>query len=538
MSDALRRRSPRARMVNGVGEGNDGIRSWDLFETVEVTRGAASSLDDDATRARADDSSTFVCVDRACYLGGSVWAMDWSPRGGWLAAEARGAAHHAHAVRDVGTCSGTGVVQIWEVCDARARMAVGMTHSGGCASDARWSPTTGFAGGRGEREDVVGALAVALGNGRVEVWMVPKPTSTEGSEMVESVAAFVGAVPKVYGAPWKLDWNAVVPGRLAAGCTSGRVVVWDIDESSLDGSPKYPKFVLAAAARGGPCRVVRWPPLEFPEDESACANIIACGSDYATRPHLFDLRAPFAPIGDGFERGQPWTLDMAWLPRGTLVASAETSDRSSAKTLRASSSAKKSATASRPLVMQFDLTANAADEAAQPTTGHPVPGRGAPWGLDARAGEDPTYAAAMVACASANGVVCVCPMRYVSKRVRTQARSEFETCGGLLAYDEDAKRTMTTNPVDPPACFEFITSSEQVPLEADLYPPFASARPGTRDSPTTAQHCVRWSKDPNLGWWLASAGEAGFMRLQKFDPKWVEGKLTQLERVHGGGGSM
>ena len=454
-----------------------------------------------------------------------------------MAAEARGTAHHAHAVRDVGTCSGLGLVQIWEVSDARARMAVGMTHGGGCASDARWSPRTGFAGGRGEREDVVGALAVALGNGRVEVWMVPKPTSSEGSETVESVAAFVGVVPKEYGAPWKLDWNAVVPGRLAAGCTSGRVVVWDIDESSLDGSPKYPKFVIAAAARGGPCRVVRWPPLEFPEDESACANIIACGSDYATRPHLFDLRAPFAPIGDAFERGQPWTLDMAWLPRGALVASLETSDRSSAKTLRAPSGAKKSATATRTLVTQFDLTANAEDEGAQPTTGHSVPGRGAPWGLDARASEDPTCAAAMVACASANGVVCVCPMRYISKRIRTQARSEFETCGGLLAYDEDAKSAMTTNPVDPPKCFEFITSSEQVPLEADLYPPFASARPGTRDSPTTAQHCVRWSKDPSMGWWLASAGEAGFLRLQKFDSEWIEGKLAQLERVHGGGGS-
>ena len=34
-----------------------------------------------------------------------------------------------------------------------------------------------------------------------------------------------------------------------------------------------------------------------------CANVFAAGADNAAKPHVLDLRAPFAPLGDVFERG-------------------------------------------------------------------------------------------------------------------------------------------------------------------------------------------------------------------------------------------
>ena len=512
---------------------SSGTIEFALFECKRITRGNAAMQ-----RARASASSAVV-DDYVAYLGGAVWTMDWLARaktadaregegGGWLAAAARGAGHHAHAVRDVGACRETGMVQVWRVETGGGAngtvMVKGLTHAGGCALDVKWSPTMEFLGDRAT-DDAVGALAVSSGDGEVKVCVVEVTKGGENGVVEEAKAEFVGVVPKEYGAPWRLDWNAVVPGRLAAGCTSGRVVVWDIDEKSLGGAPTYPKFVVAAAAQAGPCRAVRWPPREFAEDESVCANIIACGNDYAVKPQLFDLRAPFAPIGDAYERGQPWTLDMAWLPRGTLVVGFETSDRSSGK--------KKGAT--KMLVQQFDLTANASDDGARPSTQHAVPGRGSPWSVDARASSDPTSAAAMVACASSNGVICVSPMRYVSRTIKSRP-DVFDTCAGMLAYDAATNRVADANPVTPPECFDFITSSEQVSLKGgtDLFPADRAAMPGTRETPTTAQHCVRWSKDESGGWWLASAGEAGFLRLQRFDGKWVEDKIAKLERAHRG----
>ena len=66
----------------------------------------------------------------------------------------------------------------------------------------------------------------------------------------------------------------------------------------------------------------------------------------------------------------------------------------------------------------------------------------------------------------------------------------------------------------------------------DAFPRGAAAAPGSRDAPTTAQHRARWSRAPSDEWWLASAGEAGFVRVQRFDATWAERRLEQLERLH------
>jgi general transcription factor 3C polypeptide 2 len=124
-------------------------------------------------------------------------------------------------------------------------------------------------------------------------------------------------------------------------------------------------------------------------------------------------------------------------------------------------------------------------------------------------------------------------MRFVSKTIKSRPEV-FDTCAGMLAYDAKTNLVADANPVAPPECFDFITSSEQVSLKngTDLFPVERTAMPGTREMPTTAQHCARWSKDKSSGWWLASAGEAGFLRLQRFDETWIEDKIAKLERAH------
>ena len=392
MSHALRATSPPVASTTFATEDDETTTiRFALFETKRVRARAR-----DASSAEHRASDGFVREDHACYVGGSVWALDWHSSERVFAVAARGEGHHAHAARAAGTCRGDVGAQIWRVRDEGGpEMEVMLLGNGGCVTDARWAPEVRSVDEDGDGDGALGRLAVSLGDSRVEVWTVPRWSPSTPRTRRANVS-FAGVVPEDYGAPLCVDWNAAVPGRLAAGYSSGRVCVWDVDDDARGTAPTYPKFVITAAAQSGPCRVVRWPPLEHPEDASVCANVFAAGADNAAKPHVLDLRAPFAPLGDVFERGAPWILDMAWLPRGSLVAGMETSDRSSAKSLRSATSA---AAASKSLIQQFDLVADADDDGAQPTSTYQMPGRGAPWGIDARASSNPRCAAAMVACA-------------------------------------------------------------------------------------------------------------------------------------------
>jgi general transcription factor 3C polypeptide 2 len=531
MSHGLRATSPP--VASTTFEAADDEATTIRFALFETKRVLARARDASSVENRAEDGR--VREDYASYVGGSVWALDWHPSERAFAVAARGEGHHAHEAKRLGTCRGDVGAQIWRVREnSGPEMMMMLLGNGGCVTDAKWAPEVSSTG-RTDEDDALGRLAVSLGDSRVEVWTVPRSCPST-SRTQKSNVSFAGIVPEAYGAPLCVDWNAVVPGRLAAGYSSGRVVVWDVDDDddALGTAPTYPKFVVTAAAQSGPCRVVRWPPLEHPEDASVCANVFAAGADNAAKPHLLDLRAPFAPVGDVFERGAPWILDMVWLPRGSLVAGMESSDRASAKTLRSASSSS-AAAASKSLIQQFDLSADADDDGAQPVSTYQMPGRGAPWGIDARASANPRCAAAMVACASSNGVVAVSPLRFVGKRLRAASRPAFETCAGLRARDDETNATMRANPVEPPTCFEFIVpGADDVGDRADAFPRGAAAAPGSRDAPTTAQHRVRWSRAPSGEWWLASGGEAGFVRVQRFDDAWAERRLEQLERLHAG----
>jgi hypothetical protein len=180
------------------------------------------------TQTERDRTTTTTTIesDYVAYVGGSVWAMDWLERGNggkdedaetpsagagelFLALEARTAAHHAHAMRDLGACGGAGTMQIWKVDasgDTAPRVHALLKHEGGCACDAKWAKgSTRDAEHEKYLEslDAVGILAVALGNGRVEVWAVPKTANC--SVAIDPKVLFVGS-----GA--KETRSAAVPG--------------------------------------------------------------------------------------------------------------------------------------------------------------------------------------------------------------------------------------------------------------------------------------------------------------------------------------
>ena len=209
-----------------------------------------------------------------------------------------GEGHHAHARARRGRVRRSAR---WRVRDGGGpEMEVVLLGNGGCVTDARWAPEVrsvdedGDSDGDGGRSD----------GWR---WSGDSRSGVDGAEMesfdaedAESERVVRGVVPEDYGAP--LWWNAAVPGRLAAGYSAGASAC-GTSADARGTAPTYPKFVITAAAQSGPCRVVRWPPLEHPEDASVCAN--TAGADNAAKPHVLDLRAPFA-LGDVFERGAPW----------------------------------------------------------------------------------------------------------------------------------------------------------------------------------------------------------------------------------------
>ena len=534
--DALRRASPLVRASSIVRDARATTTTATTATTVALERvervHVRIDVDDDDDDDAAS-SSIDVDIDRAAYVGGAVWAMDWCPpasgdddddggaRAACRAVDARAEAHRAHATRDAGRCRGDGVVQIWRSSDDALELEGVIVHDGGCVNDVKWSPYRDVGGiARAGAEDA-GALAASRGDGIVDVWIVPRraatPAGNGGAPCVLAVrCAFRGKIPRELGAVLCLEWNAVAPGRLAAGTSAGAVVVWDISTiacAARDEQPAYPTFVHDLGG-GGPVRAIAWRPCE--DEESAyCRSLsehqCACASDFTAQPIVIDLRYHSAYAER--TRGQYIVPALAWVCARDYVVGFDMGDRS---TTTSSGEAQKATTAKTP-VHQFCHECN---QCQQPTISYvDVPGRSAVWCLDVRRSQRSGSSSSMVACATANGVVCVKPARHLPARMRKPKAHPFEVCAGLKAYDEETGKTLDRNPIEPPKCFDFVSSRRNVVrLGDELYPSEGYAKPGSSDAPTTAQHCVRWRRGPeNSGWWLASAGDAGFLRVQRFN---------------------
>jgi len=537
--DALRRTSPPIRASSIVAararDAHATTVALELFERVDVRIDVR-----DTHGAETPSTSTFdVDVDRVAYVGGAVWALDWCASvatgdgAGFLAVDARAEPHRAHATEALGRCRGDGVIQIWRSSDDGLELEGVIVHDGGCVSDVKWSPCREIAGMERVGEEDVGALAASRGDGIVDVWIVPRRVSTvasggHGAHVLPVKCVFRGKIPRELGAVLCLDWNAAAPGRLAAGTTGGAVVVWDIStilsavDRKGDVEPAYPTFVHDLGGTG-PVRAIAWRPSDD-EENAYCRTLsqhqCACVSDFTAQPIVIDVR--YLSTCYDRARGQCIVPALAWVCARDYVAGFDVGDRSAANGAPGETQKLTAATAKSP-VHQF---CHECHECQQPAITYiDVPGRGAVWCLDVRR----TSGSAMVACATANGVVCVKPARHLPLRVRKPKAHPFEVCAGLKAYDVEADKALERNPVEPPKCFDFVTSRRNVVQSGDeLYPREGYAKPGSSDAPTTAQHCVRWRRGPSdAAWWLASAGDAGFLRVQRFNRATMQDALDE-----------
>jgi len=396
--------SPCADTANDAASTSGGSRGVPLFASARVppSNDAATTIE--------------VVEDLAVFAGGAVWCLDWAPaRGGTettrhVAVEARAKDDVAHALGAVGRARGPGLVQVMALrmpsssapdpgaaraakgkrprdppfrekaeC-AAARVVLGLAHDAKHAFDLKWRPSPptvrdGAVAADAARapRNVIGSLAAALGNGRVEVWRVPTPehiasektkthTFNTGSNpvgdvpVVACVPAFVGVAPADAGVPLCVDWAVARPrNRVVAGTSAGAVVLWTLPSSDDDVSfqeeeeekekkeeervatarPTLP--VMRIASTGCPQRSVRFAPLGFSaadstEDstkESDSSFLVIVGGHGMHAPAVFDTRDPFSTSAGSRVSsfgGHNATTRVAIAPNGVLLSSRDDGD--------------------------------------------------------------------------------------------------------------------------------------------------------------------------------------------------------------------
>ena len=348
------------------------------------------------------DVAEDVLADVAAYTGGAVWRLDWLPREArpgtrHVAVESRAFDDDAHAFRlgsarlgRLGDDARAAIVQIWALrldeassarADASARaptanapaskrrkktpaagttaavassstsrglvgpasMPLGLAHRASHAFDLRWC--LDFDGlGHAPRggSTVLGLLAIALGDGRVEAWAVPDPDASDvnGEQASSSAAkssprivrpapAFVGITTPAQGPTLALDWcgRADDGDRLAGATEGGCVVLWRVPRkgsgsgagtggaasSSTSVAPAFPLVELARLGR--PQRAVAFAP--------GSSRLLASGGHAMSAPAIVDAFDPFAACGREAFGGGAALTSLAWTSSGALVASSD-----------------------------------------------------------------------------------------------------------------------------------------------------------------------------------------------------------------------
>ena len=399
--DGLAERSPSASASAGVRR----------FSSAAVPLATASATANTLVRVREDVAG---------FAGGQVWRLDWCPRvvasgARHLAVECRAGNNVEHDFDRLGEGRGPALVQVWALrprdprasaarapgpdaapkrkrdqpqpapsaptsCSSSASMVLGLAHEGGYALDLRWCRSPD-ALGRASAGASLGLLAVALGDGRVEVWCVPEPepepepepatepqprslgaseprsststaraSSSASPAVVRPNVAHVGVLPPECGVALALDWCAGSSrDRLVAGTSGGHVVVWIVPrlDAAVSASraravhrtpdPAFPAIVMYA---GCPQRAVACPPEEDEGAEAAegaegaddvqaaedLSNLILSAGHCMKEPALWDARDPFSPVagrrGEAFAGGF-FQLSAAWLREGCVVTGSD-----------------------------------------------------------------------------------------------------------------------------------------------------------------------------------------------------------------------
>ncbi|KAK6139900.1 hypothetical protein DH2020_026345 [Rehmannia glutinosa] len=205
---------------------------------------------------------------------------------------------------------------------ALPRLMLCLAHNGKVAWDVKWRPVNAY---DSESMNVMGYLAVLLGNGALEVWEVPLPHTVKlvypcqehtDPRFIKLKPVFRCSKLKCgdrQSIPLTVEWSVSSPhDMILAGCHDGVVALWKFSVTdSLTGS--YASFssetrpLLSFSADTGPIRTLAWAPIE---SDLEGANVFVTAGHKGFK--FWDLRDPFRPLRDYPLQGI--TFDLDWLP--------------------------------------------------------------------------------------------------------------------------------------------------------------------------------------------------------------------------------
>ncbi|KAL8039685.1 hypothetical protein ABFX02_10G052300 [Erythranthe guttata] len=216
--------------------------------------------------------------------------------------------------KNVGSCDANTFKHSIPVDVELPRMMLCLAHNGKVAWDLKWRPVDVH--GPASR-NIMGYLAVLLGNGALEVWEVPLPHAVKlvypaSQERIDP--RFIKLKPVFrcsklkcgdrQSIPLTLEWSVSAPyDTIVAGCHDGVVALWKFSatDSLTDTRP-----LLSFSADTGPIRTLAWAPNQTDRES---ANVIVTAGHKGFK--FWDIRDPFRPLWDHAMQGV--TYGLSWL---------------------------------------------------------------------------------------------------------------------------------------------------------------------------------------------------------------------------------
>ncbi len=298
---------------------------FDLLESTSTPLSLSTNSDDTTTRIALFEALTIGIPesskdaffrDGVLFGGGLCNTLDWCP----LRQEERPIreflALSCHAKNCRRHCIGTvvrgqGLIQIWtieaELHQGRpaAQMALGIVHEGGICSCLQWCPDASLL-----MKDIprtfssLGLLAMALGNGDVQIVAVPEPNEERQLVHVEpwirvSPFALSGSLVSC------LDWHPAMPhDLLLMGSWNGSVTLWALPFQERGEA----QLLLHHSIDSLALRRVVWlrpPPVQDAESDALIRHCF-CSVGHSGHFTIWNRTNMFQPLLD-------WTLTRWWL---------------------------------------------------------------------------------------------------------------------------------------------------------------------------------------------------------------------------------
>lgn len=269
-------------------------------------------------------------LDSVTYIGNMIWDMDWCPMN--LLHSFISSNHNISLKREILAISthskqfqknkvgqilnGPGIIQIYcinqilkENGNPNIYLGYGIIHDGGICWSLKWcpDPTAIISAIKIEENknnyNVIGILAVILGNGQVHVILAPDPDEVN---LENSNETFVKIQPQLLihasdlcgSMPSCLDWLAVWPHNLILiGCWDGSVSIW-----SLPVKPGSTfQHLIHHRCEFLALRSVKWlRPYHIPSsqnnDEESIYKYLICTGGHSGRLNIYDIRDLHTPL--------------------------------------------------------------------------------------------------------------------------------------------------------------------------------------------------------------------------------------------------